>query len=111
MAAMAKAAMEPIAGVFIMAPELELETMDRMAEEALLAMELTPEAADETTELIAEVLTEAVAAWAEATKAAMAIMNLFILKIVLDLVGMGLPAIYTLPPDLGAQSCGLSRIA
>lgn len=62
MAAMAKAAMLPRAGAVMAALEEVELTTDRIAEEALLAMELTPEAAELKMELMAEVLTVAVAA-------------------------------------------------
>ncbi len=53
---MAKAAMLPRAGADMAALEEVELTTDRIAEEALLAMELTPEAAELKMELIAAVL-------------------------------------------------------
>lgn len=54
MAAIARAAMEPMAGTFMIAAEEEVEAVaDLMAEEAWLAMELTPEAAELRMELTA----------------------------------------------------------
>lgn len=58
---MAKAAMLPRAGAFMTAPELVELTTDRIAEEASLAIELTPAEAELKMELMAEVLTVTVA--------------------------------------------------
>jgi len=52
MAAIARAAIEPIAGMFITAAEEEVEAVaDLIADEASLAMELIPEAAELMMEL------------------------------------------------------------
>ncbi len=52
MAAMARAAIEPRAGTFMIAAELEVEAVaDLIAEEASEAMELIPEAAELMIEL------------------------------------------------------------
>lgn len=59
MAAMARAAMDPIAGTFIMAADEDEAVADLIAEEAWLAMELIPEAAELRMELTAG-LTEVV---------------------------------------------------
>lgn len=86
MAAMAKAAMLPMAGRFIAALEEEEETTDRMAELACELMEDTPEEADDRMLLTAEDCS-AEAATTEA-KARAAAMN-FICKVCLVAWGGG----------------------
>ena len=83
MAAIARAAIDPMAGTFIIAAEEEVEAVaDLIAEEALLIIELIPEAAELTIELTVG-LTTVMVDWPE-TEAAREIAtarNLFILML------------------------------
>lgn len=95
MAAMARAAMEPMAGTFMMAAEEEEEAVaDLMAEEAWLAMELIPEAAELMIELTVGLRTTVDWAWAEAARARATATNLFICFCCCLLRGMG-PYLYS----------------
>lgn len=99
MAAMARAAIDPMAGTFMAADEDEA-VADLMAEEAWLAMELMPEAAELMMELTVGLM-EVVWAEAEAARARAAATNLFICSVG-ELCVAGWMALFIVDHTLGA---------